>query len=149
MNIRSKVIASTVAILLVSAATATESAAATYRSVFARTTLRANSGLLVETVPSHANPNAGNPPGARAPTESWKDPKANPNAGNPPGARAPTESWKDPKDNPNAGNPPGARAPTESWKDPKDNPNAGNPPGARAPTQAFASGRLRQASSEF
>ena len=127
MHIRSKAIASTVAIILVSSVTATESAAATYRSVLARTTLIANSRLLVETVPSHANPNAGNPPGARAPTKKWKDPKANPNAGNPPGPRAPTEIWKDPK----------------------ANPNAGNPPGARAPTQTFASGHLRQASSEF
>ena len=86
MNIRRKVLAATIAIIFLSAAAATESAAATCRSILARTTLIAHSGLLVETMPFRANPDAGNPPGTRAPTETWKDPKANPNAGNPPGA---------------------------------------------------------------
>jgi hypothetical protein len=92
MHFRSKAIAASVAIIYLSSVAATESAAATCTSVLARTTLIAHSRLLVETLPSQANPNAGNPPGARAPTEIWKDPKANPNAGNPPGARAPTQT---------------------------------------------------------
>ncbi len=42
---------------------------------------------------SELNPNAGNPPGTRAPIQTWKDPPSNPNADNPPGTRAPTQTF--------------------------------------------------------
>jgi len=70
MHFRNKAIAASVAIIYLSSVAATESAAATCTSVLARTTLIAHSRLLVETLPSQANPNAGNPPGARAPTQT-------------------------------------------------------------------------------
>jgi hypothetical protein len=117
MHIRSKIVAAALAATYLCAIGATGSAAATSKSVSSRTTLTGQSGLHVEQQVSRlkGNPNAGNPPGTRAPTQTWKDPKGNPNAGNPPGTRAPTQTWKDPKGNPNAGNPPGTRAPTQTF----------------------------------
>jgi len=95
MHIRSKAIASAVAIIYLNAVAATGDAAATGRLVSSRTTLTGQSGLHVEQQVSRlkGNPNAGNPPGTRAPTQTWKDPKGNPNAGNPPGTRAPTQTF--------------------------------------------------------
>jgi hypothetical protein len=95
MHIRSKIVAAALAMIYLCAIGATGSAAATSKSVSFRTTLTGHSGLYVEQQVSRpkGNPNAGNPPGTRAPTQTWKDPKGNPNAGNPPGTRAPTQTF--------------------------------------------------------
>ena len=96
MHIRSKAIASAVAIIYLNAIGCHWSAAATSKlSLVAHDIDRTFRALLWSTLASRpkGNPNAGNPPGTRAPTQTWKDPKGNPNAGNPPGTRAPTQTF--------------------------------------------------------
>ena len=89
MHIRSKIVAAALAATYLCAIGATGSAAATSTLISTRTTLTGHSRLFVEQQVSwpKSNPNAGNPPGARAPTQTWKDPKGTPNTGNPPGTR--------------------------------------------------------------